>query len=117
MEYYGMAFFHIIGIPKDQFFAPRSNAVRISGGGCGQPVALRRHHLGHGAGHRPGTALCSAADERPAECLLRVCLAVDGEQSGYFGLSTRSSVLTFEDSLATAGARDCLSKARISTWK
>ena len=55
------------------------SAVKVSGGGCGQPLALRGYHLGHGAGHRPHAALCSAADECPAERLLRMCLDVHGE--------------------------------------
>ena len=50
--------------------------LETSGGGCGQLVALRRHHLGDGPGHWPCAALCPAADERPAERLLRMCLAV-----------------------------------------
>ena len=41
-------------------------------------MALRGHHLGHGAGHWPCAALCSATDERPAEHLLRLYLAVHG---------------------------------------
>ena len=32
-------------------------------------MALRGYHLGHGAGHWPCAALCSAADQRPAERL------------------------------------------------
>ena len=56
-----------------------NHAVKVSGGGCGQPVALRGYHLGHGTGHRPRAALCPATDERPAERLLRMCLAVHGE--------------------------------------
>ena len=39
-------------------------------------MALRRHHLRDGPGNRSCAALCSAADERHAERLLRVFLVV-----------------------------------------
>ena len=67
--------------------------LETSGGGCGQLVALRRHHLGDGPGHWPCAALCPAADERPAERLLRMCLAVHV----VIGFWTTDSVLPVDD--------------------
>ena len=75
-------------------------------------MALRGHHLGHGAGHRPCAALCSAADERPAERLLRVCLAVDRVLRGDWVLDPGKSMLTCEDSLGKGGCWSLVVKCR-----
>ena len=58
-------------------------------------MALRRHHLGDGPGHWPCAALCSAADERPAERLLR---HVPGHgEHVVIGFWTPDSVLPVDD--------------------
>ena len=67
-------------------------------------MALRGHHPGDGAGHRPCAALRSAADERHAERLLRICLAMHGEP--HMGFWTPSLVPIIED-LVMAGAKVC----------